>query len=160
MRSHVMPMCINSGLLRGVVWVQMAYRCSLCAKFESIKLSALVVHIRIVHADDPNFGIQCTFEGCCRTFRKFPLYRNHLYMYHSNLFKSPSEYSSMPPSQSSQESDLVDHSDSYDSDRVYFSDSGSSDSDTDCETKECPEAITGNEAQHSIEVRLCKISLS
>ena len=134
---------------------KMAYLCSLCAEFEATKLSALVVHIRIVHSDNPNFGIQCTFEGFCRTFRKFPLYRNHLYMYHSNLFKSPCEDSSMSLSQSLQESDMIEHSDPNESGRVYFSDSDASDSDT--EVEESPEAIFCNEAQYSIEVRLSPV---
>ena len=55
--------------------------CSLCAShFPS--LSFLLTHIRLVHADQPNFQIQCNMQGCSRTFRKFTVYRNHLYQFH------------------------------------------------------------------------------
>ena len=41
-----------------------------------------MTHIRLVHADDPHFIIQCSFQGCTRTFRKFTVYRNHVYACH------------------------------------------------------------------------------
>ena len=34
-------------------------------------------HIRIVHANDPNFSIQCSFNGCERTFTNFRTWQNH-----------------------------------------------------------------------------------
>ena len=58
--------------------------CSLCAlQFHS--LSLLLMHIRLEHADQPNFQIQCYLQGCQRTFKKFTAYRNHVYQYHDTL---------------------------------------------------------------------------
>ena len=34
-------------------------------------------HIRLAHSFDPNFQIQCSSEGCSRTFRNFRTYQNH-----------------------------------------------------------------------------------
>lgn len=36
-----------------------------------------MAHIRIVHANDPNFSIQCSSDGCARTFTNFRTYQNH-----------------------------------------------------------------------------------
>ena len=37
----------------------------------------LPTHIRLAHANDPNFSIQCTSNGCGRTFTNFRTYQNH-----------------------------------------------------------------------------------
>lgn len=47
-----------------------------------MKLAHLMTHMRLLHADDPNFLIQCNLQGCKRTFRKFTVYRNHIYAVH------------------------------------------------------------------------------
>ena len=58
--------------------------CCLCiSRFHS--LSLLLTHIRLEHADQPNFHIQCHLQGCQRTFKKFTAYRNHIYQYHDTL---------------------------------------------------------------------------
>ena len=38
----------------------------------------LVKHVRLVHSCDPNFRIQCSVEGCLRTFTNYRTYQNHL----------------------------------------------------------------------------------
>ena len=63
----------------------MMVSCSLCtSRFHS--LSLLLTHIRLEHADQPNFQIQCYLQGCQRTFKKFTAYRNHIYQYHDTLY--------------------------------------------------------------------------
>ena len=42
----------------------------------------LLTHIRIVHASDPNFSIQCSLNGCERTFKNFRTYQNHRLLHH------------------------------------------------------------------------------
>lgn len=55
--------------------------CSLClSQFPTVSL--LLTHIRLEHADQPNFQIQCNLQGCKRTFSKYTVYRNHLYHFH------------------------------------------------------------------------------
>lgn len=53
-----------------------------CGDISVRALSHLMTHIRLVHADDPHFSIQCGFQGCSRTFKKFTVYRNHVYSFH------------------------------------------------------------------------------
>lgn len=48
-------------------------------------LRALLKHIRLIHADEPNFSIQCTFQGCqTPPFTSYFTYRNHVYAFHNN----------------------------------------------------------------------------
>lgn len=37
----------------------------------------LLAHIRITHSNEPNFSIQCSTNGCARTFTNFRTYQNH-----------------------------------------------------------------------------------
>lgn len=37
----------------------------------------LLTHIRRVHSFEPNFSIQCSIDGCSRTFKNFRTYQNH-----------------------------------------------------------------------------------
>ena len=39
--------------------------------------SLLMDHIRVVHAQDPDFTIQCSHSGCSRTFCNYRTYQNH-----------------------------------------------------------------------------------
>ena len=41
-----------------------------------------MTHIRLIHADRPNFLIHCNLQGCCRTYTNFLTYRNHVYAFH------------------------------------------------------------------------------
>lgn len=60
----------------------MSFVCPLCGDVTVAKQAQLMTHIRLLHADDPNFMIQCNRQGCKRTFRKFTVYRNHIYAFH------------------------------------------------------------------------------
>lgn len=72
----------------------------MCGYHDSTNLPELMRHIRLVHADDPNFKINCTLQGCCRTFTNFLTFRNHTYAFHGTssggLF---SETTAIPVSQ-------------------------------------------------------------
>ena len=62
----------------------MVFSCPVC--FDKLSnLQHLLTHIRLVHADDPNFRVQCNYQGCRQTFRKFTVYRNHIYQYHNSV---------------------------------------------------------------------------
>ena len=54
-----------------------------------------MTHIRLVHADDPHFIIKCSFQGCTRTFRKFTVYRNHVYSFHDTTVLETPELSTV-----------------------------------------------------------------
>ena len=56
--------------------------CPLCGDVTVAKHAPLMTHIRLLHADDPNFLIQCNRQGCKRTFWKFTVYKNHVYTFH------------------------------------------------------------------------------
>lgn len=56
-------------------------QCSLCvSQFSTLPM--LLKHIRLVHADRPDFNLQCNLQGCKRTFKQFSTYRNHIYQRH------------------------------------------------------------------------------
>ncbi len=57
--------------------------CPLCGFHGQNHLSELMRHIRLFHADESNFKIDCTLQGCCRTFTNYLTYRNHVYAFHS-----------------------------------------------------------------------------
>ena len=57
-------------------------KCQIC-EFVAPNLKFLLKHIRQVHADRPGFHITCLLSGCQRTFRKFEVYRNHVYGHHT-----------------------------------------------------------------------------
>ena len=59
--------------------------CPLCADVQTATLTQLLSHIRLSHADSPDFLIQCNLQGCKRTFRNFTVYRNHIYSYHDTV---------------------------------------------------------------------------
>ena len=48
------------------------------------KNAQLMAHMRLVHADNPNFVIHCNRQGCRRTFRNFSVYKNHIYTFHDD----------------------------------------------------------------------------
>ena len=60
----------------------MSLVCPLCGDFTVAKHAQLMTHIRVLHADNPNFIIQCNRQGCRRTFRNFSVYKNHIYAFH------------------------------------------------------------------------------
>ena len=57
--------------------------CPLCAGGNSYAtVSVFLTHLRMFHANEANFQIQCGLQGCKRTFRNFYTYRNHVYSMH------------------------------------------------------------------------------
>ena len=61
-----------------------ALACPCCAHSEK-KLVDLLRHIRLLHFGTPGFTtLKCNLDGCQRTFRKFTVYRNHIYQIHSD----------------------------------------------------------------------------
>ena len=62
----------------------MALACPLCPLVNFPTVSVLMQHIRLAHADKPDFMLQCNLQGCCRSFRKFTTYRNHMYTFHGS----------------------------------------------------------------------------
>ena len=55
--------------------------CSSCRRTFT-KISFLLAHIRIIHANNPGFKIACSANGCCRNFTSFKAFRNHVYSFH------------------------------------------------------------------------------
>lgn len=62
----------------------MALICPLCPLMNFPTVSVLMQHIRLTHADKPNFMLQCNLQGCRRSFRKFTTYRNYVYTFHGS----------------------------------------------------------------------------
>ena len=62
----------------------MALACPLCPLMNFPAVSMLMQHIRLTHADKPDFMLQCNLQGCRRSFRKFTTYRNHMYTFHGS----------------------------------------------------------------------------
>ena len=57
-------------------------KCPLCCEYNFRALSEFLRHVRLSHADKPNFHLQCNLQGCSRTYASFESYRNHIYNYH------------------------------------------------------------------------------
>ena len=56
--------------------------CPLCpgARFASVQM--LLKHVRMTHSDHASFSIQCSLQGCKRTFRTLSTYLGHVYSHH------------------------------------------------------------------------------
>lgn len=78
--------------------------CPLCGIHQSKDLSNLMRHISLFHADEPNFHIDCTLQGCRRTFKNYHTYRNHIYAFHGTstgeLYLQPDETVLVPSTDS------------------------------------------------------------
>lgn len=62
------------------------FLCPLCGVHSEPSLAKYLKHVRLIHADDPNFSISCSFQSCRRPpFKKFTTYRNHIYAYHKDF---------------------------------------------------------------------------
>ena len=61
-----------------------SYACPGCGQITR-SLADLLGHLRLLHFGTPGFRtIQCNLDGCRKTFRKYAVYRNHIYEYHSH----------------------------------------------------------------------------
>lgn len=67
------------GLGRSLIILAMAtFHCHYCVEdFSAPSEYLLLNHIRLVHSSEPGFSIQCTVNGCSRTFKNFRTYQNH-----------------------------------------------------------------------------------
>ena len=63
--------------------------CPLCGDVRVTAMNQLMTHILLMHADSPNFMIQCNLQGCKKTFRKFTVYSNHVYSFHDTALNHP-----------------------------------------------------------------------
>ena len=84
----------RSGLRYVIAWP-----CAHLAK----KLVDFLRHIRLLHFRTPWFtSLKCNLEGCQRTFRKFTVFRNHIYQIHSDsqLLQPPTDTRTSSPSPS------------------------------------------------------------
>ena len=61
----------------------MAFQCPLCA-FVAATLALILSHLRLVHANDPDFNVTCGISGCVRTFKKFRALYQHVYRNHKD----------------------------------------------------------------------------
>ena len=68
--------------------------CPLCSCLLP-SLMHLLKHIRDVHAHRPGFCITCCLSGCRKQFKKFEVYRNHVYDFHTE--SESILQSAMPP---------------------------------------------------------------
>lgn len=55
-----------------------------CGIHSERNIRMILKHIRLIHADEPHFSVDCTLQGCQRKFRNFHTYRNHIYFFHNN----------------------------------------------------------------------------
>ena len=65
------------------------FSCPYCPKdYLAPSETLLLTHIRITHSNEPNFSIQCSTNGCARTFTNFRTYQNHR-LTHRNQVSCP-----------------------------------------------------------------------
>lgn len=60
----------------------MRVKCWLCASFAAPTLKAVIRHIGVVHARDPNFHVKCGIQGCIRTYKNYSSFKKHVYRHH------------------------------------------------------------------------------
>ena len=81
--------------------------CQICGALNLPTLSMLLSHIKIMHACEPGFSVQCNLQGCKRTFRNFSTFRNHVYTFHDEQAAANSNLDvvDVPPLSSDVDSD-------------------------------------------------------
>lgn len=62
-----------------------SFQCPLCSVPAFTNLKRLLRHIKLKHAEESSFSIQCNFQGCKRTFKKFSTFKGHLSNFHTTL---------------------------------------------------------------------------
>ena len=73
------------------------YACPSCGRFAD-SLSNLLRHVRLMHFGAPGFTtMKCNLEGCHRTFRKYAVFRNHIYNYHSKKLEDTARVDTLNP---------------------------------------------------------------
>ena len=61
--------------------------CPVCFEYSFKSISSYLSHIRLIHADSPNFRVNCGLQNCSRTFKNFRTYQNHIYNFHKDVLK-------------------------------------------------------------------------
>ena len=59
--------------------------CPFCGDNYEATMTRFLNHVRLYHADSPNFTIGCNLQGCIRSFINFYTYRNHIYAIHGGM---------------------------------------------------------------------------
>ena len=52
--------------------------------FKATSMPSVLSHLRLVHANDPNFSVSCGIEGCCKTSNIFLALYQHIYKKHKD----------------------------------------------------------------------------
>ncbi len=76
--------------------------CPLCGAYNT-SISQLLVHMRVVHAREPGFRVQCGIQGCPRSFKNFGTFRNHVYAIHGASLALETETNAEEPETSDHE---------------------------------------------------------
>ena len=97
--------------------------CPLCPGSQFVHVRLFLKHLRLTHSDNRGFAIQCSLQGCKRTFSNLKVYTNHIHAFHGLHISENNAPASCPPSSSSYEMD------SSDSDQRDQQDEGESDED-------------------------------
>ena len=100
--------------------------CPLCGEQSEPTMTKLLHHIRLFHAEEPNFSITCSLQGCQKQFKNYYTFRNHLYAFHSHHSGSFTSLSSPNDPTDPYESDNNDQMDGHGND---FEESDSDDQD-------------------------------
>lgn len=72
--------------------------CPICDNKEAVSLADYLRHIRLHHADRPNFRVKCNLQNCqTKPYHNFCYFRNHVYDYHDNIVVKKSTTRPMDP---------------------------------------------------------------
>ena len=62
---------------------QVTFKCPICV-FMALTIPLILSHLRLVHANDPNFSVVCGIDGCCTTAKSFSALYQHIYRNHKD----------------------------------------------------------------------------
>ena len=91
--------------------------CPLCVTPPFGSVAKLLRHIRVTHADADSFIIQCTLQGCCRTFKSFKSYQTHIYRHHNTFQGSRVEQLTTPAAE--EDFSTAEYSDNEEQDSIH-----------------------------------------
>lgn len=89
----------------------MMITCPLCPGSQFVDVRLFLKHLRLTHSDDRGFNIQCSLQGCKRTFSNLKVFTNHIHAFHGlDIMENNAEGSPacFPPSGSGFEMDSSD----------------------------------------------------
>ena len=97
------------------------FLCPYCdEKYSAPSETRLLTHIRLAHANDPNFSIQYSSSGCARTFTTFYTTKMFYHMYFFFQFVE-SEFELRSDAKHSYHCDVLERSDLSAADQQHFS---------------------------------------